>query len=125
MTYSKEDKERILNTVCARLSNGEAVRVILDEDDMPTEATFYKWVDKNDEMLKQYIGAREARETLIFEEMLTIADDKKGDHNRDRLRLDTRKWMLGKMNSTKYGDKVHNELSGKVKIENITGMEVK
>ena len=38
--------------------------------------------------------------------MLDIADEKTGDPQRDRLRLDTRKWLMSKMDPKRFGDKV-------------------
>lgn len=143
-SYTEKDKKRILDTVCERLSNGEALRKVLKKDGMPTMATFISWVDNDDKKLNQYIHAREAREDFIFEEILDIADETKNDISvislgdnvevekvnneaiqRSRLRVDTRKWMLGKMNSTKYGDKIHQELSGEVKTGALTGDDEK
>ena len=79
-----------------------------------------KWRDEDEEILNQYLYAREARETLIFEQCLDIADATSKDiikkdgieivnNNviaRDKLRIDTRLRMLGKMNAKKYGDKM-------------------
>ena len=100
---------------------------------------------ENDEnKLKQYAHAREAREDFIFEEILVIADETENDTavislgddievtkvnneaiQRSKLRVDTRKWMLGKMNSKKYGEKIQQELSGEVKTGALTGDEEK
>ncbi len=136
-SYTKEDRTRILNTVCDRLSNGEALRTILKEKDMIDSTTFYKWIDSDAEKAKQYAQAREAREEFIFEEILEIADETENDTTiidigddvnitkvnneaiqRSRLRVDTRKWMLGKMNSNKYGDKIQQETT--IKDESFT-----
>lgn len=40
--------------------------------------------------------------------MLDIADDKEGDPQRDRLRIDTRKWLASKLKPKKYGDKIEH-----------------
>ena len=39
------------------------------------------------------------------DEFLQIADDKSGDAMRDRLRLDTRKWLMSKIAPTRWGDR--------------------
>lgn len=82
---------------------------------------FEKWLDSDELNEKQYARAREKRADLIFEEMKEIADkqdkdvyiDHEGneriDHNvihRNKLQIDTRKWMLAKMQPKKYGDKI-------------------
>jgi HSP90 family molecular chaperone len=82
---------------------------------------FEKWLDSSELNQMQYARAREKRADLIFEEMKEIADkqdkdvyiDHEGneriDHNvihRNKLQIDTRKWMLSKMQPKKYGDKL-------------------
>jgi len=39
------------------------------------------------------------------DQFLQIADDKSGDAMRDRLRLDTRKWLMSKIAPTRWGDR--------------------
>jgi hypothetical protein len=83
-------------------------------------AVFYELL-RDEEKQKRYARACELRSDRIFEEMMDIADSTKDDvvydengnkvvnHNvinRDRLRVDTRKWVLSKMNPKKYGDKL-------------------
>jgi len=117
MAYSEKDKTKIIDDICNKISNGEALRNVIGEI---STATFYTWVDKDEDKLKQYARAREERNDKIFEDMLIIADDQEEDMltinghetvnhnviNRSKIRLDTRKWMLGKLDSKKYGDKI-------------------
>lgn len=82
---------------------------------------FDKWLDSDELNSKQYARACCKRADMIFDEMLELADkqdcdihiDDKGikrvDFNlihRNKLQIDTRKWMLSKMMPKKYGDKV-------------------
>lgn len=72
------------------------------------------------EIVPQYARAREVQADKLFDECLTIADQYDAtaekleggtDHiNRARLRIDTRKWMAGKLRPKVYGDKL--ELAG-------------
>ena len=39
--------------------------------------------------------------------------------NRSRLRVDTRKWLMGKLAPKKYGDKVQQEISGDLSIKTV------
>jgi len=76
--------------------------------------------------LRTNTRAREEQADRLFEECLAIADDTTGDvvmvgkggqvervdHGniqRSRLRVDTRKWMAGKLAPKKYGDRVTHE----------------
>lgn len=128
MAYSEDQKTKIVNDVCARVAAGEAVRNVLKESEFPDAVTFYKWLDADPEKVKQYARATEERSEGIFEEMLNIADTpvdgvttkttEKGVEvttgdmiQHRRLQVETRKWMLGKMNPRKYGDKQQIEHS--------------
>lgn len=95
-----------------------------------SSATFYDWLDKNEDNKKQYARAREAQADLLVEEMIDLSDDKTGDilqtdigqqgNNanvaRSKLQVETRKWISGKLKPKKYGDKVEVENTGEVKI---------
>jgi len=72
--------------------------------------TFYDLL-RDDEKSKRYARATEIRTDKLAEEILTIADTQhKEDSNyivqRDRLRVDSRKWILAKLNPKKFGDKI-------------------
>jgi hypothetical protein len=51
----------------------------------------------------------------MADELLDISDGEKEDSaaDRDRLRLDTRKWLLSKCLPKIYGDKTSTEITGK------------
>jgi hypothetical protein len=122
-----EFTDQVAATICERLANGESLRSICCDDEMPAQSTVFRWLA--DERFKafqeQYTRAREAQADALFDEMLDIADDGSNDwmEKRDRedanigwrengealrrsaLRVDTRKWMAGKLKPKKYGDK--------------------
>jgi Bacteriophage Sf6, terminase small subunit-like len=63
--------------------------------------------------------AREAQADLFFKECLEIADRGKDSENesqariqRDRLRVDTRKWMAARLAPKKYGDHLSHDVKG-------------
>ena len=45
-----------------------------------------------------------------------------GDVQRDRLRVDTRKWLMSKLHPERYGDKTKLEHSGRVETPGLTLM---
>ena len=130
--------KKAYDRVFERMAEGWSVKQACLEDDTPSEAAFYKWLndDEDGAKVERYTRAREARADYIFEDMLDIADDASNDYmmrqNRDgtesevldsehvqrsRLRIDTRKWMLGRMSPTKYGDKLDVSHGGNVIVE--------
>jgi hypothetical protein len=128
MAYSQEDKTKIFNSIISEIENGASLRSALKSNDNFSSHTFNDWLIEDEEKGKQYTRAKEQRTDLIFEEILNIADSQEGDviqkdgidiinHdviNRARLRIDARKWMLGKMDKNKYGDKIQTEHSGEI-----------
>lgn len=136
--YSDKQIETLFDEICDRIAKGESLSAILRNNDMPSRPLFYKWIKDNDEKINKYARATEIRSELIFDEMLDIADDGLNDFTkkqidegievevlnsehiqRSRLRIDTRKWILSKMNPKKYGDKIEvdNKLSGSLSID--------
>lgn len=124
MAYKDDEIDEIFNEICVKISiNGMALRNVLKLDNMPSPETFYKWLSKDENKTKQYARACEERAEIIFEEMLEIADNTEtGTTTKEsekgievttadmiqhrKLKVDTRKWMLSKINPKKYSDKL-------------------
>jgi hypothetical protein len=105
--------------ICARLAEGESLRAICLDPDMPVKATVMRWLARRPDFQRQYEVARLAQADALFEMMQEIADDGVGDEarsgenvQRSRLRVDTLKWRLARMAPRKYGDKVTAEVTG-------------
>jgi hypothetical protein len=134
MAYSEKQRKEIVDFVCNEIAEGKSLRFVLsNNDNMPARNTFLEWIDNDTKKSNQYARAMELRQETIFEDILNIADNQEEDvlinddgvamtnHNviqRARLRVDSRKWMLGKMNPKKYGDKLEtdNKHSGTIEI---------
>lgn len=103
--------------ICRRLTEGDTLRVICRGDDMPTESTVRLWVlDDVEGFSAQYARARLVGYHTMADDLLDIADNNATDPgavNRDRLKVDTRKWLLSKALPKIYGDRVMAELTGK------------
>ena len=123
------DKDKIFQLILLEIEEGASLRSILRRDDMPSQRTFFEWLKDDEEKVKQYARATEIRADSIFEEILEIADDETGVYyydeagnkkvdngavQRKRMQTDNRKWMLGKMNPKKYGEKIQQEHSGEL-----------
>ena len=146
MAYSPEEIEDTFNEICQLIAyDGLSLRKCLEKENMPSSRTFFKWIKKDEtkEKVKQYAGATSLRADHIFQECFDIADayendikeDKDGNeivnHNviqRDRLRVDTRKWAAGKMNPKKYGEaqliKLGDNEGGELKVNAIFNMDL-
>lgn len=101
--------------ICERLASGSSLRAICALDSMPSASSVFLWLTKYPDFSENYAKAVEERASGLFDEMLDIADDVTPDAAevaKARLRVDTRKWALSRMNPKKYGDKVTNEHTG-------------
>lgn len=120
-TYSEEQRIELINTICEEMAKGRSLRSVLKDGGMPDRTTFFKWIDNNNDRVNQYVCACKARADVIFEDILDISDSQEGDiitledgkevvnHDviqRARLRVDSRKWILSKMQPKKYGERL-------------------
>lgn len=134
------------NAICERLIEGESLRAICRDEDMPHASTVCRWLgskaDWGDEFRAQYAHAREAQADTLADEILSIADTQVLGEKRTtkadgaietveadmiehrRLQIESRKWLAGKMKPRKYGDKVTQEHVGEGggPIQIITGV---
>lgn len=105
--------EELATRICERLAAGETLRAICRDEDMPAESTVRGWaINLEHPFSAQYARARETGYHSWSDQLVDIADDKLGDPARDRLRVDTRKWILSKALPKVYGDKNTTEISG-------------
>lgn len=110
--------------ICVKLASGQSLRSICEADDMPDRTTVFRWLRDLEPFRLQYMRAREDQAETIFDEMLEIADDGEFDYEtkkrddgseyeainhdhiqRSKLRIEARKWVLGKLAPKKYGDR--------------------
>ena len=107
--------KRLGTRICERIAKGESVRKIVKDKKMPTTSMIFRWLLDKDkkEFREQYEEARNVQAETMFEELIEIADAKKKDVMRDRLRVDTRKWYLSKVLPKKFGDKLDLTTGGK------------
>ncbi len=113
--------------ICERLGNGESLRSICRDDEMPSKTSVMRWLSANEQFRDQYARARESQADYWADEIVEISDDGKNDTYKDengnvrtdqdviarsRLRVDTRKWLMARMAPKKYGDKLTNEHIG-------------
>ena len=120
-SYTQEVADRI----CELLCDGLSLREVCKAEDMPPESTVRLWaLDDREGFAAQYARAREIGYHAMADEIMEISDDGSNDWmerngeesegwrengealGRSRLRVDTRKWMLGKVLPKVYGEKL-------------------
>ncbi len=110
--------------ICEALAEGRTLRSVCEPDGMPSDVTVRRWAaDPDHPFAVHYAHAREVGYHKMADDLVDIADGKaiswtEQDADavadavnpsvvqRDRLRVDTRKWLLSKALPKIYGDKV-------------------
>jgi len=119
--------------ICGRIAEGETLSAICRTPGLPARQTVHQWRRANPQFSADYRLARVDQMEGWGDEVLEIADDDTLDTmesvnnqghkvqvanhanvQRDRLRVDTRKFIMAKIAPRIYGDKVSHEHSGEV-----------
>ena len=121
------NKQSVMDIVCQRVStSSKSISTILKDGsgglNLPVTSIVMLWLINHPELSEQYAHAKEAQTEYMAEEMMDIADDARNDYmenhkdggymlngenvQRTKLRIETRKWLMGKLKPKKYGDKV-------------------
>ena len=100
--------EDLSDRICSELANGNSLRTVCRADDMPDRTTVFRWIRTIPDFQHHYADAKQEAADAMGEDILDIADETtdKDGHQRNRLRVDTRKWLMSKHKPKKYGDKI-------------------
>lgn len=136
--------EAIADAICEQISDGKSLKEVCGDESMPCYKTVQNWLSDSSkgEFLHKYARAREAQADYFAEEILRISDEEvttvRADKHpgadadeggmvevvfdavavaRNRLRVDSRKWLASKLAPKKYGDRM--ELAGDLKLVTI------
>ena len=131
-----EYTQDVADAICHRISEGESLRSVCRDQDMPDKRTVTRWLQEIPSFRPQYRRARDALVEHWADELVDIADDtthdtvtrttpqgreyEAVDHEniqRAKLRVDTRKWMMSKMLPRQYGDRVDLDVHGRIDHE--------
>lgn len=135
--------QAMADLICERLAKPESLRSICEDETMPGKTTVLRWLRQHDEFRNQYARAREDQADAFADEILEIADDGSRDYTtrqdandddfpvvdhdhiqRSKLRVETRKWLMGKMAPKKYGDRLQLANDPDNPIGNMTDEQV-
>lgn len=97
----------LANTICDRLSNGEALKDICTEDEMPGETTVRRWRDADEDFRAMYARAREASGDALAAQAVQIALSATPDGAAvARLGFDALRWYASKLAPKVYGERL-------------------
>jgi len=112
-TYTEE----MGNLICDKLTEGVSLRKLCTSEEFPNASTVYVWLDRFPSFAEKYARAREAATEDMLEAILEIADDPKIEVQDKRVRIDTRKWAMSKLNMKKYGEKKTTDSNVTVQLD--------
>ena len=121
--------QTIIDRICELVLDGQPIRFICSQVDMPSLATVMRWLCDYPDFAAMYAHAKEMYAQCIFDEILHIADTcEPMDVQKAKLMIDARKYVAGKLAPKKYGDIKQIELEQTTKILeapifNIVGVE--
>lgn len=121
MSLHVKNKEEVFDAICTELSSSSIGLHHLCKKHGISHVTFYEWI-KDSEMLNKYTRAREQQADFLADEIVSISNGEDKDAtpfvgknfiDRDRLKVEARKWVAAKLKPKKYGDKVEvdNQIS--------------
>jgi len=121
-TYSHKRAQRFLDAI----ANGATLNDACSSPTSPSRSAIYRWLHKHSEFRNSYDMARAERAQAWAEEIIDIAENTSGDLlpgpggglvqndaaiQRDRLRVDTRKWLMARSDPKRFGDRQHHEIT--------------
>lgn len=113
ISYTEEEKDNVLEKIFELIEGGKSLRYALSKVKLSSR-TFFRWIDSDEERVKQYARATTIRAELKFESIEADYSAKprlcpetgRIDNawvQLQRLKIDAKKWELSKLNPKKYG----------------------
>lgn len=101
-TYTEE----IGSEICRRIADGATLIEVCNDHGILTD-TVMGWLEQQSRFAQDYARARVRQIDHFADDILMIAKTEK-DPNRAKLMVDTRKWLMARLNAKKYGDKLQH-----------------
>ena len=110
-TFTQEKADSICDIIS---TSNKSLRTIALELNIPV-TTILQWLRDNIEFSNQYARAKEMQADFLAEEIIEISEHTEEDHTaftgtnvvqRDKLRIEARKWVAAKLKPKKYGDRL-------------------
>lgn len=101
--------EPLCEEICIRLAEGQSLRTIVLDPNMPAHATVYRWLSQDENFRDKYMRARDSSADADFEQLADIAADVLSgdlDPQAARVASDLIKWIAGRKKPKKYSDKL-------------------
>lgn len=116
--------ENMFENFIEQVYRGRSLKSLVEDDPrLISYEDFLRWVKRDSQRHERFKEAQEMRAEFMAGEILEIADginsvDPSSPEtvNRDKMRIETRKWLMGAHNRKRYGESKQIELNGSVSI---------
>ncbi len=108
-----------VTAVCEEIASGLSLRKALKEVGIAGKTSFLTWLDNHPDHKEQYARARRDQAHNFADDIVEISDEETMTSEmaqRNRLRVDARKWVASKLLPKVYGDKQALEISGNLTL---------
>lgn len=113
--------EELADLICDKIASSSwgVHRICVNNADLPDSTSVYLWLNKYPDFSRKYLQAKASQAHVLADECIEIADDTSDDIKIDpetgmevcntdfiaraRLKIDTRKWMAGRLAPKIYG----------------------
>ena len=128
---SKEAKEllhlqyaNMFENFIEQIYRGRSLQSLVEDDPrLISYEDFLRWIKRDPQRNERFKEAQEMRTEFLAGEILEIADgveaidpSSSDTVNRDKLRIDTRKWLMSAHNRKRYGETKQIEVGGTISI---------
>lgn len=110
--------EQVFMRAIDSIAHGMSLSQVLKNDQRDIDYNdFYRWIKRDPQRKQLFDEAQELRTEFMAGEIIEIADadDSLEDVNRSKLKIDTRKWLMGAHNK-KYKTTTNIEMTGGISI---------
>jgi len=116
--------ENIFERVVEGIYRGKHIRRLIENDNrIVSYEDFMKWIKRDHSRYERYKEAQELRMEFVANDIVEISDgidsidpSSSDSINRDKLRIDTRKWLMSAYNKKRYGEIKQVELNTTISL---------
>jgi hypothetical protein len=110
--------EELFDKICNEIATSDSGLMEICKKHGTTSRSFYRWISENEDLRHKYTCAREEQAEFLADQIIKISNGEGKDDtafvgknfiDRDRLKVEARKWIAAKLKPKKYGDKIEQE----------------
>lgn len=105
--YTKKEKDKIVKEICIKLSDGQSLRQICSNKNMPHRVTILRWLNEDEEYAADTARARSLQADALDDDIQDVINEiRRGDidYNAGKAVIWGLQWRAAKLKPEKYGE---------------------